>query len=103
MTGLTNRIEDTAMHLTAKADGIEGAVLDDSADHITGLGSLRHTTIKLQCYVGPQKDVLTKLAALDSPVLTKVDQMQLREPHSLKLCQILRDHDCRRIGLGRRV
>lgn len=80
VTGLTNRIEDTAMHLTAKTDGIEDAVLDDSTNHITGLGSLRHTTIKLRRYIGPQKDALTKLAALDSPVLTEADQMQLREP-----------------------
>lgn len=80
VTGLTNRIEDTAMRLSTATDDIEDAVLEDRKGNITGLGSLRHTTIKLRRYIGPQKDALAKLATLDSPVLTEADLLQLREP-----------------------
>lgn len=80
ITGLTDRIENTAMRLTETTDDIEDAVLEDGAGNVTGLGALRHSTIKLRRYIGPQKDALAKLATLDSPVLTEVDRLQLREP-----------------------
>ncbi|RLJ52050.1 zinc transporter [Litoreibacter meonggei] len=80
VTGLTDRIENTAMRLTATTDDIEDTVLENSSGDVTGLGPLRHSTIKLRRYIGPQKDALAKLAALDSPVLTEADRLQLREP-----------------------
>ena len=80
ITGLTDRIENTVMQLTSATDDIEDALLEDSSAEVTGLGPLRHTTIKLRRYIGPQKDSLAKLAVLDSPVLTEADRLQLREP-----------------------
>ncbi|SHF46959.1 zinc transporter [Litoreibacter ascidiaceicola] len=80
VTGLTDRIENTALRLTSATDDMEDAVLEGGREDLAGLGPLRHTTIKLRRYIGPQKDALVKLAALDSPVLTEADKLQLREP-----------------------
>ncbi|EPX77672.1 zinc transporter ZntB [Litoreibacter arenae] len=82
VTGLTDRIERTALRLAAATDSIEDAVLgaDDSDGDQASLGPLRRMAIKLRRYIGPQKDAMAKLAALESPILTDADRLELREP-----------------------
>ncbi|SFR35625.1 zinc transporter ZntB [Litoreibacter janthinus] len=79
-TGLTDRIEKTALHITAATDDIEDDILGEGGKNAEELGPLRRTTIKLRRYIGPQKDALVKLATLDSACLTEADRLELREP-----------------------
>lgn len=80
VTGLTDRIEATALRLSSATDDIEDDILDGKSAHAPKLSPLRHSTIKLRRYIGPQRDALAKLATLDTPALTDSDRQHLREP-----------------------
>jgi zinc transporter len=79
--GLTNRIEQVMLETDEATDAIEETILTEvPLETIQDFGALRQKSIKLRRYLGPQRDAVTKLAAIASPVIDKDSGNLLREP-----------------------
>ncbi|GFE64994.1 zinc transporter ZntB [Litoreibacter roseus] len=67
--GLTDRLEGVVLELEDQADGMEEAMFHPTSDMGSDLARLRQRMIKLRRFVGPQRDAMVKLSALDTPLL----------------------------------
>ena len=81
LNGLTSRIESTMLEEDEATDALEEAVLSSG---LQGKGEdipiIRRKVIKLRRYLSPQREAVSKLANLDSPVIDDTARSALREP-----------------------
>lgn len=76
--GLTARIETVSLELEDQTDAMEEALLDsDTPD--PEVARLQHRMIKLRRFIGPQREALARLAALDSPMMDDATRVAFRE------------------------
>lgn len=80
---LMRRVRDEVFELSDRVDGMEDSVVDDGAPLPQALAEERRMAIRLRRYLGPQRDALDALVALDSPLMTEVLRAQLREQANL--------------------
>lgn len=76
---LCDRIEAASLQLEETTDEIEEIALDDSDGLASKLAAARRSTVKFRRYVGPQREALARLAALDTGLISKADRLSLRE------------------------
>jgi len=78
--GLTNRIETVTLSIGEATDLLEEAVMGagDPPERDT-LALMRLKGIRLYRYMGPQREAMERLAALESPVTSADDRVHLRE------------------------
>ncbi len=76
---LCERIEAASLQLEETTDEIEEAALDDSDGLASRLAAARRSAVKFRRYVGPQREALSRLAALDTGLIAEPDRLSLRE------------------------
>lgn len=80
---LTDRISDTLDEMDTEADTLEAAA--EAAVQTLALrprlSSLRSRCLILRRHIAPQRDMVGRLAAEQSPLLTETDRHRLREDH----------------------
>lgn len=77
--GLTTRIESVSLELEEEIDRLEEEiVLNDQVQAQTLVGP-HASLIKLRRFIGPQREALSHLAAMDHAVLAEADRLALRE------------------------
>ncbi len=79
IAGLTDRIEASSLSLDEHADEIEETVLEGRAVETLDLTAVRSSVIKFRRYIGPQREALSKLSALENSFLSGEDRVALRE------------------------
>lgn len=80
---ITQRIENFASDREEAIDTIEEELLDSRPDRIgTGemeIARIARSVIKLRRHIAPQREALTRLAALDIPAIPTAERFELRE------------------------
>lgn len=79
---LTAPIEESANELEDRTDDIEEQLLDTRHDDLgamgTSLARLARSVLKIRRHMAPQRDAMTRLAALDTPLIGAADRYALR-------------------------
>lgn len=78
--GLTNRIEELTLSMGAATDELEEAVMGEGDPPEPGaLALMRLKGIRLHRFMGPQREAMERLAALETPVTSADERTHLRE------------------------
>ena len=77
--GLTSRIETVSLELEEEIDRLEEEIVLNDQIQAQTLVAPRASLIKLRRFIGPQREALSRLAAMDHPMLAEADRLALRE------------------------
>ncbi|SEW14316.1 zinc transporter [Cognatiyoonia koreensis] len=77
-----SRVEDAAFELEDVADKMEEGVYDRGKDAVSDLAPLRRSVIKLRRHLGPLRDALDGLTAVQSPLLPPLMTLRFRDSAS---------------------
>ncbi len=77
--GLTGRIETVSLELEEEIDRLEEEIVLNDQIEAQTLVAPRASLIKLRRFIGPQREALSRLAAMDHPMLAEADRLALRE------------------------
>ncbi|MEW9918227.1 zinc transporter ZntB [Marimonas sp. MJW-29] len=76
---LTARVQEEVARISELTEFYEDDLEDDSTPIPTELSVTRRQVIRLRRYLDPQRVALTKLAAVDLPIIPEPDGLKLRE------------------------
>lgn len=76
---LTSRIESISLELEEEIDRLEEDIVLNAQIEAQTLVAPRASLIKLRRFIGPQREALGRLAAMDHPMLAEADRIALRE------------------------
>jgi len=80
IAGLTEQTDDLIETLEESLDEVEAGLLEGAdRDLRDRIGQIRRTVIVIRRYVAPERDALTRLATLSSPLLEGMDRGRIRE------------------------
>lgn len=77
--GLTSRIDSVSLELEEEIDRLEEDIVLNEQTEAQPLAASRASLIKLRRFIGPQREALGRLAAIDHSMLTEADRIALRE------------------------
>ncbi len=80
---MTGKIEEVSAAREETTDEIEEVLLDDQPDAVgTGerqIGQLARSIIKLRRHIAPQREALSRLASIETPLIGPAERYELRE------------------------
>ena len=79
VTRLTLRVQEEVATISKLTEFFEDDLEDDATPIPTELAVTRRQVIRLRRYLEPQRAALTKLAAIDLPIIPEPDGLKLRE------------------------